>query len=573
MSASRYAGPSLLDSAVAEYYGADQSRSTDSVIFIRSGPMRLLLINPKFPESFWSFQWAIDKVFSGKRTISPPLGLATLAALCPESWQVEIVDENIDPVPSKPAADIVGICGMGVQFKRQKELLAFYKEQGYFVVAGGSYASLCPELYAPLTDSVVAGEAEYIWKEFCRDFESGAAKPLYRETGEVALTDSPVPRFDLLKLAQYEVVSLQFSRGCPFRCEFCDIIVMFGRKPRTKSLEQVGRELDRLRAVGVRSVFFVDDNFIGNKPLAKDLLQFLHDYQEKYGYWFDFGTEVSLNVAQDNQLLSLFQLANFEWVFIGIESPDEESLKETLKFQNTRQDMLASVRKLYSHGINVLAGFIIGFDHDTVATFEMQHRFIMQSGIHAAMIGLLVAIPKTPLYDRLEKEGRLAADPDVQDNTKLGTNIIPKQMGYEEMISGFRSLYCSLLEDRNIADRIKNKTRYFAGVPEHTTDSFGGQFGILVRLFVHGVAPGGVARIFHFVRSIPFFRPTLIPLAIGDWVVGLTMRDYVDRQFGGKVDESDGAAARALESGAAEVSPSDFQSGPAVAGLAASRAP
>jgi len=163
--------------------------------------MRLLLINPKFPESFWSFQWAIDKVFSGKRAISPPLGLATLAALCPESWQVEIVDENIDPVPSKPAADIVGICGMGVQFKRQKELLAFYKEQGYFVVAGGSYASLCPELYAPLTDSVVAGEAEYIWKEFCRDFESGAAKPLYRETGEVALTDSPVPRFDLLKLA------------------------------------------------------------------------------------------------------------------------------------------------------------------------------------------------------------------------------------------------------------------------------------------------------------------------------------------------------------------------------------
>jgi radical SAM superfamily enzyme YgiQ (UPF0313 family) len=300
-----------------------------------------LLINPKFPESFWSFQWAIDNVFSGKRATTPPLGLATLAALCPESWQVEIVDENIDPVPSRPDADVVGICGMGVQFKRQKELLAYYREQGYFVVAGGSYASLCPELYGALTDSVVAGEAEYIWKEFCRDFEIGAARPLYRETGEVALTDSPVPRFDLLKLDQYEVASLQFSRGCPFRCEFCDIIVMFGRKPRTKSLEQVGRELDRLREVNVHSVFFVDDNLIGNKPLAKELLQFLYEYQEKHDYWFDFGTEVSLNVAQDDELLRLFQLANFEWVFIGIESPDEESLKETLKFQNTRQDMLS----------------------------------------------------------------------------------------------------------------------------------------------------------------------------------------------------------------------------------------
>ncbi len=501
--------------------------------------MKLLLINPKFPESFWSFQWAIDKVFRGKRALSPPLGLATLAALCPDSWQVEIVDENIDAIPANPEADIVGICGMGVQFKRQKDLLAFYKERGYFVVAGGSYASLCPELYGPFADSVVAGEVEYIWKVFCRDFEAGAAKPLYRETGEVALADSPVPRFDLLKLGHYELATLQFSRGCPFRCEFCDIIVMFGRKPRTKSLDQVGRELDRLREADARSVFFVDDNLIGNKPRAKALLQFLHDYQEEHDYWFDFGTEVSLNVAQDAELLRLFRLANFEWVFIGIESPDEESLKETLKFQNTRQDMLSSVRMLYSHGINVLAGFIVGFDHDTAATFERQYRFIMQSGIHAAMIGLLVAIPKTPLYDRLEREGRLTADPDVQDNTKLGTNVIPKHMGYDEMVDGFQCLYRSLLEDRNIADRIRNKTRYFADVPDHTTDSFGGQFGILVRLLVHGLVPGGMARMFHFVRSMPFSRPSLIPLAIGDWVVGLTMRDYVDRRFGGTRESSD----------------------------------
>jgi radical SAM superfamily enzyme YgiQ (UPF0313 family) len=490
-----------------------------------------LLINPAFPESFWSFQWAIDKIFAGKKTMSPPLGLATVAALCPANWQVEIIDENIEPVPENPEADIVGICGMAAQYERQKELLTRYRRQGYFVVAGGSYASLCPERYEALADTVVAGEAEYIWKEFCRDYEMRTALPLYRETGEVALGDSPVPRFDLLKTDQYEVVSLQFSRGCPFRCEFCDIIVMFGRKPRTKSLEQVGLELDQLRARNVHSVFFVDDNLIGNKPLAKRLLEFLHGYQNEHAYWFDFGTEVSLNVAQDDELLRLFRAANFEWVFTGIESTDEESLKETLKFQNTREDMLTSVRKIYSHGIDVLAGFIIGFDHDTMATFGKQHRFIMQSGIQAAMIGLLVAIPKTPLYERLRRDGRLTAA-DVTDNTTLGTNVVPKQMGYDEMILGYRSLYRGLLEDRNIADRIINKVRYFSAAAENTTDSFGQQMGIFLRLFVHGLLPGGVRRLFHFVRSLPFFRPTLVPLVIGDWVVGLTMRDYVDRRFG-----------------------------------------
>jgi len=201
--------------------------------------MKLLLINPRFPESFWSFKWAVDNVMpKEKRTINPPLGLATLAALTPEDWEIEIVDENIESIPLNPNADIIGICGMGVQFKRQKELLTFYKNQGHFVVAGGSYASLCPEYYESLADVVVAGEAEYIWKQFCEDFQCGTHKELYQETDEVSLEDSPTPRFDLLSIEKYQAVSLQFSRGCPYRCEFCDIIVMFGRKPRVKSLEQ-----------------------------------------------------------------------------------------------------------------------------------------------------------------------------------------------------------------------------------------------------------------------------------------------------------------------------------------------
>ena len=250
-------------------------------------------------------------------------------------------------------------------------------------------------------------------------------------------------------------MTLQFSRGCPFRCEFCDIIVMFGRRPRTKPLEQVGRELDLLREHGVSNVFFVDDNLIGDKPAAKKLLGFLAEYQEQHDYRFRFGTEASLNMAQDDELLGLFRQAHFEWVFIGIESPDIESLKETKKYQNTRQDMLSAVRHVYSYGIDVLGGFIVGFDHDTLETFDKQYEFVTQSGIQAAMIGLLTAAPKTPLYERLEKEGRLIPDANDSDNTKLSTNIIPKQMAYDEMIASYRDLYGRLLSDRGIATRIR----------------------------------------------------------------------------------------------------------------------
>lgn len=494
--------------------------------------MKLLLINPRFRESFWSFKWTIEKILPyNRRTVNPPLGLATLAALCPEHWEVSIVDENVESVPLEPDADIIGICGMGIQFERQKELLTFYRKKGYYVVAGGSYASLCPELYESIADTVVAGEAEYIWKEFCQDFERGKPKKLYQETGEVDLTDSPVPRFDLLKLDKYEAISLQFSRGCPFRCEFCDIIVMFGRKPRTKSLEQVGRELDMLRRLNISNVFFVDDNLIGNKPVVKKLLRFLIDYQREHNFQFRFGTEASLNLAQDDELLSLFREANFEWVFIGIESPDENSLKETLKFQNTRQDMISSIRKIYSYGIEILAGFIIGFDNDTVEIFEKQYRFIQESGIQAAMVGLLTAVPKTPLYERLQKEGRIIVNANSSDNTKLGTNIIPKRMTYDEMIRGYRNLYYRLLDDASIAERIKNKLRYLSNPLFRSVYPLKEKIGVATRFFIYGLLPGGISRIYHFLRSIPFSKPRYVPLVIKEWIIALSMRDYVDRHF------------------------------------------
>lgn len=512
--------------------------------------MRLLLINPRFPESFWSFKWAMDTVVKGRKTINPPLGLATLAALCPPDWDVTIVDENIETLPLNPVADIVGVCGMGVQFSRQRELLSYYRDKGYFVVAGGSYASLCPELYDTLADTVVAGEAEYIWKEFCRDFPEGKQRALYHETGSVSLADSPVPRFDLLKLDRYQAVSLQFSRGCPFRCEFCDIIVMFGRVPRTKPVEQVGRELDELRKLGVHNAFFVDDNLIGNKRTAKDLLRYLREYQDRHRYNFHFGTEASLNLAQDQELLELFPKAGMEWVFIGIESPDEASLVEAQKMQNTRQDILTSLRTVYHAGLDIFAGFIIGFDNDTVETFERQYQFITKSGIQAAMIGLLTATPKTPLHERLAKEGRLIAGANQSDNTKLGTNVMPKGMTYDEMLSGYRALHQRLFSDAGIAARIRNKLKYLTPATSSSRYGPGETVGLLRRLFFRGLVPGGPSRIAHFLRSLPLTRPKLIHQAVEDWVVGLAMRDYVDRHLretGERAREKVRGYARALE--------------------------
>ena len=499
--------------------------------------MRLLLINPRFPDSFWSFRWAVNEILPGRRSVNPPLGLATLAALCPPHWDITIVDENVEPIPLQPDVDLVGVCGMGVQFQRQSELLAYYRGRGLAVVAGGSYASLCPEKYADRADAVIAGEAEYVWPQFCKDFEAGIPEKLYRETGTVELPDSPVPRFDLLKLDLYSGASLQFSRGCPYRCEFCDIIVMFGRRPRVKTMEQVGRELDALRAQGVKRVFFVDDNLIGNRPQAKALLQFLKDYQLRHNYQFGFGTEASLNLATDNELLRLFREANFSWVFIGIETPDEASLKETKKTQNVGGNMLENLYRVYANGIDVLAGFIVGFDNDTLDTFDVQHDFIMASGIQSAMIGLLHALPRTPLYERLQKEGRLRDDDTTCDNTRVGTNIVPKQMDYDEMVSRYQALYRNLLKDAAIATRMNNKLRHMSAPLYNGGFTPQESLGIVWRLLTKGILPGGPSRWWAFLRTVPLRRPRQLAVVVSDWIIALSMADFVERHFDPARDE------------------------------------
>ena len=491
--------------------------------------MRLLLLNPALPESFWSFRWALEEVLGGKRALNPPLGLATLAALCPPHWEVSIVDENVEPLPSAPRVDLVAIGGMGVQAPRQKELLRRYRDAGYRVVAGGSYASLCPEEYVDAADHVVAGEAEYIWPRFCADFERGTPEKLYRETGTVRLEHSPTPRFDLLKLERYATATIQLSRGCPFSCEFCDIIVMFGRKPRYKPVAAIERELDALRRLGARKVFFVDDNFIGNKAKAKETLRFLAAYQERHARRMRFGTEASLNLADDPELLQLFRAAGFEWAFLGIETPDAETLRAASKTQNTVGDLLAAVRRIYAAGVDILAGFIVGFDRDTPQSFEVQRSFIERSGIMVAMVGLLTALPKTPLFERLKREGRLVEGAAHGDNTGGRSNIVPRNMSAAEMSAGYRRLYAELLSDRAIAARIRNKLAHFGPLPLTARETFLEAAAIVLRLLWRGIVPGGPARAWHFMLSLPLMRPRLLSLAINDWIAALAMRRYAER--------------------------------------------
>lgn len=506
--------------------------------------MKLVLINPKFPESFWSFSWVHQNVMTEKRTINSPLGLATLAALSPQDWDIEIIDENIEPIDWSVQADIIGVCGMGVQMERQKEILNHFKGKGSYVVAGGSYASLCPEEYEGLADSVIAGESEYIWPQFCEDFLAGRPKTLYQETGNVNLHDSPCPRYDLLKLDRYQRISVQFSRGCPFMCEFCDIIVMFGRTPRNKNMAQIETELEVLRKLGVKQVFFVDDNFIGNKKLAKDLLRFLSEYQEKHNHPFNFGTEASINMADDDQMLALFRQASFEWVFIGIESPSEESLMETKKVQNVKGSLLEKIQKIYSSGINIFAGFIVGFDADDITIFERQYRFIESSGITVSMIGLLTAIPKTPLFKRLKAEGRLK-DYETKDNTRVMTNVIPKQMTEQELVDGYVNLHHRLLDEKSIHQKIANKAPYFAN-PTKSSD-FGIKTKLIYfgRILFKGIFRGGPRRVYYFTRSmlLGLKNPRVINLIIEEWVSALSLKSYADRYLfkphtlGEKTDE------------------------------------
>jgi radical SAM superfamily enzyme YgiQ (UPF0313 family) len=397
----------------------------------------IVLINPRFELSFWGLEHCTQLL--GKRANLPVACLALLAALIPDHHKVTLLDENVEDIDFDRLgrADLVCLTGMSIQGRRLVEILEECRSRGVMTVVGGAMATVEPEVLESFADVIFVGEADNTWPQFLQDWEQGCHKGRYEQPEKTDLTSLPLPRVDLLKSDRYLFGSLQISRGCPFTCEFCDIIVTFGRRPRLKTSEQVLAELESFRSAGLGIIFVVDDNLIGNKKAIKPVLREIVRWQQERAYPLTLFTEASLDLAEDEELMELMGLANFQSVFIGIETPNEDSLRETKKHQNVRPSagtLLERVHRVQQHGIDVWCGMIVGFDHDDPSIFEVMPKFLAEARISAALIGMLYAIPTTPLYDRLRAAERLN---DEEAREKYGTNVIPLGMSREELREGF----------------------------------------------------------------------------------------------------------------------------------------
>jgi radical SAM superfamily enzyme YgiQ (UPF0313 family) len=400
----------------------------------------IVIINPRFDISFWGLEHCMP--LFGKRANLPVACLGLLAALVPDHHDVTLVDENVEDIDFDRVAraDLVCLTGMSIQGRRLIEILETVKALGVTTVVGGPMATVEPESLDGLADTLFVGEADETWPQFLREWEQGCHKTRYKQVDKSDITKLPLPRIDKLKIDRYMFGSLQISRGCPFTCEFCDIIVTFGRRPRLKTSAQVLAELEAFQRAGMRIVFVVDDNLIGNKKALKPILRDIVQWQQERAYPLTLFTEASLDLAEDEELMELMGLANFQNVFIGIETPNEESLRETKKLQNVRPNagtLLDRVHRIQQHGFDVWCGMIVGFDHDDPSIFRVMPKFIADARIANAMINLLHAIPTTPLYDRLKQAGRLNDD---ESSDRFGTNVVPLGMSREELRDGFLAL-------------------------------------------------------------------------------------------------------------------------------------
>ncbi len=414
--------------------------------------IKALMVWPKFPGSFWSFAGMMRVL--DEKVLMPPLGLITVAALCPKEWTLRLIDQQVEDVSDDDIlwADLVMVSGMRVQRKGLEEILARARRLGRRTIMGGPYASGEPEVLLKLADHVVAGEPDEVFHEIARDLEDGTAKRLYEIPEKPDITKTPVARFDLLKNDYYASMPVQFSRGCPFQCEFCDIIILYGRKPRVKRPQQLLAELDTLLSLGwKKQVFIVDDNFIGNHKLALELAVELEKWQQAHGFPLAFYTEASMDLAQRSALIEAMVKANFFYVFVGIESPVKESLTETKKYQNLRLDPIEAIKVLHRSGLWVTGGFILGFDSDPEDIFEQQINFIERAAIPWAMVNFLHAVPLTPLHDRMRKEGRLIEySVNSSDSTTSNFRTV---LPFTVLVRGFQKTIASIYDPTKFYER------------------------------------------------------------------------------------------------------------------------
>jgi radical SAM superfamily enzyme YgiQ (UPF0313 family) len=484
--------------------------------------MNVLLVYPRNPDTFWSFKHVLK--FVSKKCAFPPLGLLTVAAMLPREWNLRLVDLNVEALSDAElrAADYVLMSGMIVHRESAHEIAARCAALGKTVVAGGPLFTTGYRDF-PEIPHFVLGEAEEVIGELVADMERGTLQPIYRGTAWPDVRATPVPRWDLVELEAYVTMPVQFSRGCPFDCEFCDIVVMNGRVPRTKEPAQLVRELEALRRAGWKDmVFVVDDNFIGHRKHARELLHALIGWRESVRTTIGFLTEASVNLADYPELCELMVRAGFKKVFLGIETPEAESLAECNKSQNRKRDLGEAVAKLQRAGLEVMGGFIVGFDSDPLDIFTRQFEFIQRTGVVTAMVGLLTALPETALYKRLAREGRILAET-CGNNTDAVLNFVTR-LDREVLIRGYRDLMRRLYAPANYYRRIGAFLRSFEPQGPRLRLSPGDVKAFVKSLWVLGIWQRGRIRYWMLLASTLLASPRKLPVAVELSILGYHFR-------------------------------------------------
>lgn len=476
--------------------------------------MKILLVYPEYPDTFWSFKYALK--FVSKKAAYPPLGLLTVAPLLPSHWEKKLVDLNIENLKTRDIlwADYIFIGAMSVQLKSAMEVIERCISHHKKIVAGGPLFTEEFEKF-PMVDHLVLNEAEITLPLFLTDLEAGTPLKIYHTAEFADITTSPAPDYSLIRSKKYSSLCIQYSRGCPFNCDFCDITALLGHKSRIKTTAQIIAELDNIYHSNWKgNIFFVDDNFIGNKPVLKnDLLPGLILWMQEHGNPYTFSTEASINLADDPQLMKLMTRAGFAAVFIGIETPQETSLAECNKVQNKNRNLLESVKRVQKAGMEVMGGFIVGFDSDLPTIFRQQIDFIQKSGIVSAMIGILNAPTKSKLYQKLHSQGRIL-DTWNGDNTDSSTNIIPV-MNIADLKSGYRKIIRGIYEGKPFYNRVRHFLNEFEPqVKNRTRLNFNKIMALLKSIFIIGIYDNSRVHYWRLFFWTIFNRPKLFPLAI-----------------------------------------------------------